>query len=155
MGLSVKQGHFQQMEGVGELWPRGRGEGTFLLLPSSLQKGISGCLQLVWDLGSCSVCPSLPAPQLSLCSQNSSGGGRGEEVVYLRWRWISGIRAMPREGGCAGGVPVPLDLSLTLWGMSACAPRTAPECGAGAEVSQNLHVVMTVQSGEGEGPEYQ
>lgn len=59
------------------------------------------------------------------------------------------------EGGVCQGVPVFLDLSLTPWGLSAWAAGTAPGLGARAEVTQNLHVVMTVQSGAGEGPEYQ
>ena len=63
---------------------------------------------------------------------------------------------MPREQGSAGGAPIPLDLSIILWGvMSTCAPRTGPEWDVGTEVHWNLHVVMAVQSGEGEVPEYQ
>ena len=129
---------------------------SFPSLPFSLQKGISGSLQLAWDLGSCSACPNLPAPQLSLCSQNSRGGWRGEEVVYLGGRWRRGVRAVPRERGSAVGAPVPLDLSIILWGVrSTCAPRTGPEWDVGTEVCWNLHVVMAVQSGKGEVPEYQ
>lgn len=75
---------------VGDLWASGRGEGTLLpplsLLPpeghfwkSPVGPGPGQLLSL-----------SLPAPQLSLCSQNSSGWGEGEEVVYLGWRGDKG-----------------------------------------------------------------
>ena len=53
-----------------------------------------------------------PAPQLSLCSRNSRGRGRGAEVVYLGGRWRRGVRAGPGERGSAGGAPVPLTLSF-------------------------------------------
>lgn len=115
MDLSEKQGRFQWVEVAGELWTRRRGEGNFLPPSSSLLPPEGRFWKSPAGLGPGQLlcaCRSLPAPQLSLCSQNSRGGGRGEEVVYLGGRWRRGIRAVPRERGSAGGAPVPLDLSF-------------------------------------------
>lgn len=55
------------------------------------------------------------------------------------------------------GVLLSLWIFLSFFGElgAPVAPRTGPEWDAGTEVHWNLHVVMTVQSGEGEVPEYQ
>ena len=126
-------------------------ERTFLLLlPPPSQRAFleASSSSGTWAAALCiQVCQPLSchsAPKIAV-----AGGGTGGCLP-----WVEGTIAAPREGDLLG-VPVPSGFFSHSSQSECLSPRTAPEQGAGVEVSHPLHVVPAVQSEEGEGPEYQ